>query len=52
VTDAGKAVSPTVSADAILKKQVPSIQTDLDAIAVERDYAVSRNEQFNGGIVG
>jgi len=27
-------VSTTVSTDAILKKQMPSIQTDLDAIAV------------------
>jgi hypothetical protein len=52
VTDTRKTVSTTVSADAILKKQMPSIQADLDAVAVERDYAMSRNEPFNGGIVG
>jgi hypothetical protein len=52
VADTRKTVSPTVSRDAILKQQMPSIQADLDAIAVERDHAMSRNEQFNGGIVG
>jgi hypothetical protein len=52
MTDTRKTVSTPVSADAILKKQMPSIQADLDAIAVEHDYAMSRNGQVNGGIVG
>src|SRR6266851_467124 len=45
-------VSTTVSTDAILKKQMPAIYADLDAVAVECDYTVTGNQQLNGGIVG
>jgi hypothetical protein len=42
----------TLGLDAILKKQMSAIHADLDAIAVESHYAVSRDRQFNAGIVG
>jgi hypothetical protein len=52
VTDTRKAESPTVSADAVLQKQMSTIHVDLNAIAVKGDYAVSRDRRFNGEIVG
>jgi hypothetical protein len=52
VIDPWKAVSPTISADAIFKKQMSTIHAGLDAKAEKSDYTVSRDEQFNRGIVG
>jgi hypothetical protein len=52
VTDTRKATPATIFSDAIFKKQMSTIHSDLDAIAIERNNAMSRDQQLNGGIVG
>jgi hypothetical protein len=52
MTNTRKAAPSTVSSDAILKKQMSTIYADLDAIAVESHYAVSRDQQFSRAIEG
>jgi len=51
VSDAGKTVLPTVRADAIFEKQMSPVQSDLDSIAVESHYTMSRDPLLSVGIV-
>jgi len=52
VADAWKTSVTAIRADAMLKKQVAAIHSDLDAVPEKGHDTVTRHNQFNNGIVG
>jgi hypothetical protein len=46
MTDTRKAIPLTIFPDAILKKQMSAIHSDLDAIAIKSHYAMTRDQQI------